>query len=395
MVVPSPGVDVAITTHKWSNAGGDPLKTLLVVQTGPELRVFNSAVAPLSNGLIYATGFDTAQDTAFSYAVVDGVLIVATGLSTVTSFKYLNGTITRTELTLLVRDLFGLEDIAEGVRLKEGSGVVYRPTTVTNNHIYNLRNQTSGLPRLVFETLVPPTDPIAGFVAATGGKLPSNSDSVIYALFANPIIAEDPVSKRFKASELINNPIGTFPAPKGFFIINALSRGASRQVEYNKLLAANPTLGYPIGVLPADTTPGGASVITEYAGRVWYSGFSGTIIDGDESSPRMASYVLFSQLVEDSSDIVSCYQDGDPTSTETPELLDSDGGFIRVEGAYGIVAMVTVGPNLMVIASNGVWAIKGGSDYGFKATNYLVSKITNRGCTAPGSVVVVDNSFIF
>lgn len=394
-VYPPVGAEVAFTTTKWTNAGGDPLKTLIVVQTGNEIRVFDSSSAPLSEGLIYNKSFDVPLDTQFSYAVVDGVLIMATGQSTVASFKYTSGSITYSALTLLVRDLFGLEEVVEGVNLKQGSGVVYRPTTVTSKHVYNLRNQTFALPRLLYGSPSPATDTITNFVSVSGGKLPSNSDSVVYALYANTAYTPDPVSKRFKASELIDNPIGTFPAPKGYFIIDALSRGPSRVVEYNKLRAANPSLGYPIASLPSDTTPGGASVVAEYAGRVWYGGFSGTLIDGDESSPRMASYLLFSQLVEDASDIVSCYQDGDPTSTEVPELLDSDGGFLRVEGAYGIVAMVSVGTSLMVVASNGVWSIRGGSDYGFKATNYLVSKISNRGCTAPGSVVVIDNSFMF
>jgi hypothetical protein len=57
--------------------------------------------------------------------------------------------------------------------------------------------------------------------------------------------------------------------------------------------------------------------------------------------------------------------------------------------------MVNVGKALMVIAANGVWQISGGSDYGFKATNYLVNKLSNHGCDSPGSIVVVDNSFMY
>jgi hypothetical protein len=49
----------------------------------------------------------------------------------------------------------------------------------------------------------------------------------------------------------------------------------------------------------------------------------------------------------------------------------------------------------MVIAANGVWSITGGSDYGFKATNYLNNKLTNHGSSSPGSIVVVDNTFMY
>jgi hypothetical protein len=394
-VVPPVDGEVTVTSTKWKNAGGDPLKNLIVVQVGNELRVFDMDITPLSAGLIYTKVFTgLPQDSYFSYAVVDGVLIVATGLKEISQLKYLNGVVNYKALTLLVRDLFGVEDVVGSDNLRQGSGITIRPTAVTDTHIYNLRNQTFASPRLPFdEDSV--ADPINTFKLEAGGKFPSNSDSVVFSLFANTKKEADPVVVRFKPSELIKNPIGTFPAPRGYFIIDALTRGTSRMSEYAKLRTANPSLGFALGSLPVDSTVGGASVVAEYAGRVWYSGFSGETVGGDESSPRMASYLLFSQLVEDSSDIISCYQEGDPTSTETPDLLDSDGGFLRIEGAYGIVAMVSVGTTLMVVANNGVWSVQGGSDYGFKATNYLVSKISNHGCDAPGSVVVIDNTLMF
>jgi hypothetical protein len=160
-------------------------------------------------------------------------------------------------------------------------------------------------------------------------------------------------------------------------------------------MAQYPELTIGISSLPLDTTPGGPTVVSEYAGRVFYSGFSGELVGPDDNSPRMSSYVLFSQLVEDPTDITTCYQDGDPTSKETPDLLDTDGGFIRIEGAYNILRLINVGNHLAVLAANGVWLIQGGSDYGFKATNYMTTKVTNHGCDSPGSVVVVDNTFMY
>lgn len=394
-VVPPADGEVTITSTKWKNAGGDPLKNLIVVQVGNELKIFDMDITPLSAGLIYTKVFDgLSADSYFSYAVVDGVLVVATGQKDISQFKYVGGAITYKALTLLVRDLFGVEDVVAGESLRQGSGITVRPTVQTDQHIYNLRNQTFAAPRLPFGGEVT-GDPISIF-RSEAGRFPSNSDSVVFSLFANTKSEVDPVVVRFKPSELIKNQIGTYPAPRGYFIIDALTRGASRMTEYAKLLSSNPgLLGFPISSLPVDTTPGGPSVVTEYAGRVWYAGFSGATIGADESSPRMASYLLFSQLVEDSSDIISCYQEGDPTSTETPDLLDSDGGFLRIEGAFGIVGMVNVGSALMVIANNGVWTVQGGSDYGFKATNYLVTKISNHGCESPGSIVVIDNTFMF
>lgn len=357
-VIPPVGVDVTVTSYRWRNAGGNPQKNIIAVQVGNELRFFDMDIVPISAGVIYTKVYPTVPvQSFFSYAVVDGIMTVVNGLKDVSTFKYENGAITESSGHLLVRDQFGVEDIYLGQNLKQGSGVSVRPPTLSNAHIYNLRNQTWGLPKLDYNTPVAATDPISTFYNFGSGVFPSNSDSVVDALFANAAYSPDPVSLRFNANSLYSNPVGSFQAPQGFFIIDALARGTSRLSEYNKVRAANPSLAYPVATLPVDTTPGGPSVVAEYAGRVWYSGFSGTLQGGDNNSPRMASYVLFSQLVQDPTDTLSCYQEGDPTSVDAPELLDSDGGFIRIEGAYGICGMVNVGKALMVIAANGVWQI--------------------------------------
>ena len=390
-----PGVDIATSSLKWSNAGGNPNKTLIVFQLGNELRVFDTDANPISAGLLYGRVFGSVALTQqFSYAVVDGTLVVVTGQREVTVLEYSGGVVTTSDSYLLIRDQFGLTDVVSSVNLRQGTGVTIRPSAKTDAHIYNLRNQTFAQPRKVIgPELI--KDPIQEFFDKAPSRYPSNSDAVTYALYSDTNDGDDRNSERFNAKDIIGSPVGTFPAPKGYFIIDALARGTSRLSEYNKLMAQYPELTIGISALPIDTTPGGASVVSEYAGRVFYAGFSGEIIGPDENSPRMSSYVLFSQLVEDPTDITTCYQDGDPTSKETPDLLDTDGGFIRIEGAYNVVRLINIGNALAVLAENGVWLIQGGSDYGFKATNYMTTKITNHGCDSPGSVVVVDNTFMY
>lgn len=387
--------NVATTSIRWSNAGGDPDKDLIALQIGNELRFFDADSDPISAGLVFTKVFsDVSLVQQFSYAVVDGTLVVVTGRKEVTVFKYSAGTITVTDSTLYIRDQFGLTDIVDGANLRQGNGITIRPTTKTDAHVYNLRNQTFAQPRKVIgPELI--KDTIQEFLDKSGGKYPSNSDTVTYALYSDTNDGDDRNSERFNAADVVSSPVGTFPAPKGYFIIDAMARGQSRILEYNKLMTQYPELTIGISNLPIDTTPGGATVVSEYAGRVFYSGFSGELIGPDDNSPRMSSYVLFSQLVEDPTDITTCYQDGDPTSKETPDLLDTDGGFIRIEGAYNIVRLINIGNALAVLAANGVWLIQGGSDYGFKATNYLTTKVTNHGCDSPSSVVVVDNTFMY
>lgn len=285
-----------------------------------------------------------------------------------------------------------------GKNLREGQNITLRPAVLTSQHLYNLRNQGWGIPHPEYgsnSTGTSMRDPITLF-HGVNNDYPSNADSVNIALYPNTSSDNDKDIERFNAKDLANNPMGSSPAPTGYFIIDALERGTSRKSNVTQLTNQYPTLtSYDISNIPLDKTPGGATVICEYSGRVFFAGFSGSIQDGDKNSPRMSSYVLFSQLVQDISNINTCYQAADPTNKDDSDLVDTDGGVIRVEGAYDINNMVVVGANLMVFASNGVWKISGGAGGGFKATSYQVDKITNSGCIAPDSVVVVNNAVIY
>src|SRR5690606_40785353 len=100
---------------------------------------------------------------------------------------------------------------------------------------------------------------------------------------------------RFWQASMVQ-PVGTHRAPMGHFIIDALHRGQSRLAEAAYLRALHG-LSYPINDLPFDSTKGGARFVAEYAGRVFYSGFSDIVYGPDSKSPKLSSYVLFSQLV--------------------------------------------------------------------------------------------------
>lgn len=391
--------DLVFSSFVWKAPGGYTDKEFLVIQAGTNLRILDSTIKPVSAATVgqFTLNADISQRT--SMASVDGILIVASGTGDIYNFDYNGQTVIQGMGRLKIRDLFGVADAANGVDLLSGSGVAVRPTGLTPEHTYNLRNQTFAVPRFNnnVENL---TDTIEAFRFAhnqkTGtSKFPSNSDNVVTYLYSDANDSDDRNSKRFFSTDSVVNPLGTNRAPLGYFIIDAMNRGASRLSEYASLMAQNPSLFYNVTSLPTDRTPGGATVVASYAGRVWYGGFSSQIIGGDTQSPRMTSYVLFSRLVKTPPDIFTCYQQGDPTSAEIPDLVDTDGGFIRLDGAYNVQYMVNVGEALMVVAENGVWKITGGSGYGFNATNYLTSKITEHGCVSPGSVVLVDNTFMY
>jgi len=391
------GEDFAVGSFVWKNPGGYSAIEFSVIQTGASLYFLDNSMLPISSNIIYTYTLPSSSQTKASFTAVDGILIITEGSGTIYGFDYNGTSIVPSSGRLLIRDLFGVEDINGGVDLLEGMGIQNRPTTVTNAHIYNLRNQTFAYPRYVKvgdaggEFL---SDPVGRFYTRYG-VLQSNADNLVTFLYSDSSNAEDKLTKRYFASDNFNNPLGTNRAPLGYFIIDALNRGESRLSKVQDLYAKNTSLSFPVTNLPLDSTPTGATVVASYGGRVFYAGFSSQVNGGDSESPRLGSYVLFSRLVQKSSDIYKCYQEGDPTSSETPDLVDTDGGFIRIDGAYNIQYMVNVGEALMIVAENGVWKVTGGSGYGFKATDYLTTKITEHGSISANSVVIVDNTFMY
>lgn len=390
--------ELAVSAYRWKNAGGNIDTELLVVQLGSVIKIFDLGVTPISSSVLYTINIGSETQIA-SYTTVDGLLIIASNnyeLTLVDCNSF--GDLSSDTFTLKIRDLFGVEDTYLSEDLTQGSGLSLRPPTLSHQHLYNLRNQSWAMARLDvdFATKI---DPINKFYLTNlYSKFPSNADSAVYAMYADAQRLADPISERFQPLTAQALPSTNSPAPKGYFIIDALRRGSSRVAEYAKLVSKFPELVYTdISDLNSeiDTTPGGASCVTTYSGRVFYAGFSGEVQLGYDSSPKMSSYVLYSKLVRNKTDLGLCYQEGDPTDSESPELLDTDGGYIVIKEMYGVKKMVNVGNALIIVAENGVWSIKGGSGYGFTSTNYLVDKISTHGCVSPNSVVQIDSEVMY
>jgi hypothetical protein len=258
---------------------------------------------------------------------------------------------------------------------------------------YNLRNQTFAQKRLP-KTGTTREDTITSFISASG-KFPSMSDTVLSSLYPN---VEDPDNKttdRFHAEDLKNNPLGNSPAPKGYFIIDALTRSTSRYDRWEFLLDEEGISDVELEVCPFDETPGGATVVTEYGGRLWYGGFSEKGNVTENGGTRLESFLLYSQLANNKKVLTRCYQKGDPTSQDEPELLETDGGFISLDGAYGINKLVPLGNSLLVFAENGVWSITGNDGNYFTPTSPRVQKITDKGSISSRAIVVIDTSVMY
>ena len=412
--VPAAGV-LPFQTFNWENVGGDSSVELIVTQVGNKISFFDTSLSAVSANKIGGDFEVGSGAEAYDFASVDGQLIVVSNSSELEVFTYDGGTITSAGVNLKVRDLFGLEDELDidgtvqdlyspdfithrpDVVGMGANDTVPPPFTITNPHLYNLRNQSWGIPRRPREdSLSGSNDPLITF-AVDVRDYPSNAEVVHGGVFVDPEDSRDPPDEALFPYKLGTAALSNSAAGKGFFVIDLLNRGQSRGTAYESKCNTD-TLGSSailLGVIPLDRTPGGATAVEEFGGRVFYSGFSGEVISGDNRSPKLSSYVLFSKIVQHPSDIGICYQEGDPTDKEQPELIASDGGFIRIQGAYGVKKLVNIGSALAVVASNGVWLIQGESGLGFSATGYEVKKVTKRGCTSPSSVVVVDNSLVY
>lgn len=118
------------------------------------------------------------------------------------------------------------------------------------------------------------------------------------------------------------------------------------------------------------------STISFMSGRIFYGGFS---------NPSIGSNVYFTQVIESDEQVGRCYQANDPTSDEIADLLATDGGVAKIPDANRIQRFFGFQNQLLVIASNGTWVIRGANGP-FAATGYSISKISGVGSLSPLSV---------
>lgn len=377
-----------VNVFEWNSPGGFTERSFLAVQDGTFVRVFDRTSASIGTAQLVEINLQVLPTARVSFASVDGILVVASGNPSLTRVEFDGTNFTTSSYRLEIRDVFGVED-----QLTSSADFTTRPDNLLPEHTYNLRNQSWAVPRKLGNS-ESAGDCISNFSSVSGGKYPSNADTVNQSLYADVQDEQDRVGRRFFASDVINNPLGTIEAARGYFIIDALSRGITRRQRIDDLYSANTNLNHPVSGLLDDITAGGASVVHEYGGRVFYAGFQGDVTNGDSRSPRLSSYVLFSRLIQDPTDVNRCYTDADPTNPDDFEQVATDGGFIRIDGVNNIVAMAVLRESLYVLAENGVWAISGGGS-GFSSTDIVVNRVTEKGALTGSSVIVTDQSLLY
>lgn len=362
-----------VTAYRWSIPNGQSEVDIGVIQIGNRLYFLDLyAVAPsavLLNGGVPVTAVGTSNDQIMSFATINNYLVaVSNALADPYLFSYDADTdvVSWETAPILIRDLYGVDD---------GLDVNERPTVLTSEHTYNLKNQ--GWNDDVKTTCGAGINAI-DCTFNTFGVYPSNSD--IWSLGRIEDLTSADVYK-FDPNLAARNLVQIGQASRGHFIIPIFGRGQARQ-DLTGL------------TLPADRETGAITYVASYAGRVFYAGILSRVVDGDNNSPSFSGTVFFSQVFTNKDNLIKCYQEADPTSPEINDMIDTDGGTIQIPGCNYIYALIPTKTSLFVFGANGVWEIRG-DEGGFRATSFQVNKISNVGVYAPKSIVEINNTFIF
>jgi len=359
--------------HRWESPGGDTSVSIGVIRIADrlwfiDLLTTNPSANFLNGGnYISLTGLNKADiDTA----VINNSLIVSSSdldAPILLTYNVSAQTVSQEDITLKVRDIWGVDD---GLELTE------RPTTLSNEHKYNLRNQgwSSQMSN------ANGTKDALPYLFAVYNYYPSNAD--LSSLGKETNVASGNYDY-FVPSIFERSTVYTGLAPKGSFIIDAFTRGNSR------MALSDVTTG-----LPTDQESGNISTVASYAGRIFYSGVTSSVVDPDDRSPNYSGYVFFSQVITENSKLGFCYQDADPTNPEISDLIDTDGGTIQIPECSRIIKIIPSRTSLLVFAENGVWEIFGDTN-GFVATSFQVSKITTFGTSNAKSVVNAGGNFVY
>jgi len=446
--------DVAISTFKWTNAGGDGNTEVYVLQVGGTLHFYKTSAAtvtdPLSDQKLASTitlanfiptGGPSPNAKECTYTTGNGYLFVFhPGLEPIYC-TYTAGTITAALITVQIRDVIGVEGGLEDS---------FRPPGIDNAHFYNLQNQgwTSSPAWSAHSTVffsaaqITPlnnkafTD-LAGLVGVIGGQpvtirgyfvdsgvryhtytltgsvasyasptltisvtavsatswalfypncadwdfspsnfgyidtwfgvtgnYPSNSD--VWWLYKNSSGVFDPATTLDKVT------VNSGPAPRGHYVLDAFN--------YDRTSVS----GFIIPTFP--TTVVRPKTGTWFQGRVWFAGTDAT---------PFTENIYFSQIVERPVQFGRCYQTNDPTSEDRFDLLPSDGGVIRIQGAASVYKLFPIQNGLLVFAANGIWFITGSQGIGFTANDYTVTKISAVQSISPTSFVDVQGYPVF
>ena len=358
--------------HVWESPGGDTSVSLGLVRIKDKIWFMNlltdSPSANLKNGGSPITIASLSNSKIETSVINNKCVIVSKDLPRPVLLTYAKttGLVTQSTIQLEIRDIYGVDD---------SLFLDTRPTTLSTEHKYNLRNQGWNK-NIVTSTGADAID----YTYTELGQYPSNADNWTLGKISNVASAD---YEKYDPDTLIKNSFSNYQIAKGSFIIDAFERGVGR------MNASDVTSG-----LPTDREEGNISTITSYAQRLFYSGVESDVTGSDIRSPNYSGYIFFSKIIKSDDDFGKCHQEADPTDPGINDLIDTDGGSIQIPDITRVVKIIASQASVLVFAENGVWEVYGDTG-GFIATSFQASKISTNGITNGESVVNVNGNFIY
>lgn len=331
-----------VVTDKWENVGGQSGLEFLVIQVGASLKFYSKGTLPYSGSEDAATvnlttyevvGGVGAANAQCQFTSINGALIVASpAINTIyVQRDNTTGALTVNQVTFYTRDFDWLGD----------------------KRSYTTSSATASIQRQ-YDTF---NGGWSTALKTTYGSWPP---------LTHPWYSGKDASGNFSATEFNKIYSGTSLLGNGRYILNFFSKDRS---------TASGIAGFS-----AEVETSRFKSVASYAGRVFYAGLE---------SAKNSGVILFSRTIETLSELGDCYQQNDPTSEEISDLLDTDGGVIRIPNAVNIKKLYARGPDLFIFAENGVWKISG-VDNIFRATDYAISYISPIGIQNASSFIEAE-----
>lgn len=464
--------EFAFNTYTWKAPGNVGAKSFLVMQVNDKLFFYDiSQNLPLS-----LTGFSTSLD--LSSVIVDKDLFKKTGCSFASGkgFLFIAGkglepcyveykpdtsSLEIKKLLLRIRDTTGVDD---------GLDNNTQPTTLSDEHLYNLINQGwlyGGTSSVIGFDVKAVVDDFYVFEKDGTGYVylalfidgtqvwSGNVDDFKYGYF-NQLSPEKRAHLTVEYSrhpdhyelatctftvddgyqeEYINKPVYIvttrkngeqyFSKTKPFLYYDAAQQSDSPYVTYfnskqkypsnsqqwfvgrqvQQLINVNEVANFDFGNKRA---PRGRCIIDPFTED--RTGVVNNLLPEKEDKTRIIdtafmggrvfylrqNQLLYSQVIEDIKQASMCYTEGDPTSEDGFDVVDTDGGAITITDMGDAIALFELQNGLAVFAKNGIWLVTGlSSDEGFKATGYSVRKLSNLECVSKNSIVNVQGAPLF
>lgn len=358
-----------VSTGEWNNVGGQSGLEFLVVQTGPILRFYNKSTQPYSGNEITQTvdltayevvGTVGAANAKCQFTSIDGALVVASPAINTIYIERDNITeaLTTTQISFNVRDFEWLGDRSEYTRAGPKDPPYQRKYDTANAGWVGPKGQAALNTWLTGTT----TSAIFGFSDLSTIFKFRLADETLgsavvrgYPPLTHPWYSGKDSNGNFSAAEWEKVYSGSSLIGNGAFILNFFSKDRS-------LVSGIPDI-------PIETESSRFRTVATFAGRVFYAGLTGA---------KNTGTVLFSRIIDNLGELGDCYQINDPTAEDLSDILDNDGGVIRIPDAVNIRLLYSFNQFLFVFAENGVWSISG-VDGVFKATEYSVRRISNVG----------------